>query len=136
MSSARSTASGANPGGLTEFLRTLEQAGYQPALQRTTGSVRFDTERNGRSDHWRVEIRRGALSVSRDGGPADCVVRATAAVIDDIAAGRANALTSMLRGELSLEGDRRLLVRLQRLFPSPTGRRTADSSRAVGRRRG
>ena len=118
------------------FLHALEQRGHESALQRTSGSVRFDLERDGRADSWFLEIRRGAISLSRGSGPADCVIRGPAAVLDDIATGRANALTAMLRGDISLEGDRRLLVRVQRLFPSPTGRRTTDSSRVVGRRRG
>jgi ubiquinone biosynthesis protein UbiJ len=121
---------------MTEFLRALEQRGQEPALQRMHGIVRIDMDRNGRTEHWRLDFRRGAVAVSRGAGPADCVVHADRAVIDDLAAGRANALTAMLRGDLAVEGDPRLLVRLQRLFPSPTGRRATDSSRVVGRRRG
>ncbi len=122
--------------GIAEFLRALERRGYEPALQRTSGSVRFDVDRQGRTARWRLEIRRGEIVLTRGGGPADCVVRATAEVLDDLASGRANALTAMLRGEVSVEGDPRLLVRVQRLFPTPTGRRATDSSRVVGRRRG
>jgi ubiquinone biosynthesis protein UbiJ len=121
---------------MTEFLRALEQRGVEPALERISGVVRFDMDRGGRTDHLRVEIRRGTVALSRRAGPADCVIRADARVIDDLAGGRANALTAMLRGDLTLEGDPRLVVRLQRLFPSPTGRRATDSSRVVGRRRG
>jgi putative sterol carrier protein len=134
--SGSTTRSRPKAGGMTEFLQALEQRGREPALDRTSGSVRFDADRNGGSDHWRLEIRRGAVTVSRDADRADCVVRAKAEVLDDIATGRANALTAMLRGDVSIEGDPRLLVRIQRIFPSPTGRRKIDSSRMVGRRRG
>jgi ubiquinone biosynthesis protein UbiJ len=76
------------------------------------------------------------VDVTRDASAADCVVQAKAEVMDGLASGRSNALTALLRGELSLEGDRRLLVKVQRLFPVPIGRRATDSSRVVGRRRG
>ena len=134
--SRSTTTARAKPPGMAGFLRALEQRGHEPALDRTNGTVRFDLDRNGRAEHWFLEIRRGTFALSRGAGAADCVVRGTADVMDDIASGRTNALTAMLRGELSLEGDRRLIVRVQRLFPEPIGRRTTDSSRVVGRRRG
>ena len=121
---------------LAQFLELVKQRGQEPALQRTSGTVRFDVDRDGRTDHWRLAIHRGAVDVTRDAGTADCVVHGKAEVMDGLASGRSNALTALLRGELSLEGDRRLLVRVQRLFPDPIGRRATDSSRVVGRRRG
>ena len=120
----------------TEFFRQLEQGGRHPALQRTSGSVRVDLDRDGRVEHWRLEIRRGAVAVSRGSGAADGVIKVKATVFEDLAGGRANAMASMLRGAMSYEGDPGLLVHVQRLFPSPTGRKIATSSRTVGRRRG
>jgi ubiquinone biosynthesis protein UbiJ len=63
---------------------------------------------------------RGNLTVSRRAGKADCIVRARKKVLDRVAAGTQNPLTAMLRGELVVEGDPTLLVRFQRLLPSPT----------------
>ena len=40
-------------------------------------------------------------------------------VFDKLAAGRLNAVAAVLRGDLEVEGDWRLLVRIQRLFPGP-----------------
>ena len=37
-----------------------------------------------------------------------------------IATGEANAVTAVLRGEASLEGDWNLVIVFQRLFPSPS----------------
>jgi hypothetical protein len=34
----------------------------------------------------------------------------------------------VLRGDLQVEGDWRLLVRMQRLFPSPRARRRSDNA--------
>jgi hypothetical protein len=134
--SKNTTAARANAPGMTEFLRALEQRGHEPALDRTSGTVRFDLDRNGRVEHWRLEIRRGAVTVSRGSGPADGVIKAQATVLDDLASGRANAMASMLRGAISYEGDPGLLVHVQRLFPSPTARKMVTSNRTVGRRRG
>ena len=119
----------------TEFFERLAQVGTAPSLGRTTGSVRIDVDRDGNVEQWRLEIRRGALVVSRSGDAAECVLTATGSVFDDLASGRANALAAALRNELLIDGDPSLLVRFQRLFPAPTGRRKPASSRAVGKRR-
>jgi putative sterol carrier protein len=119
----------------TRFFDTLGQLEHQPTLGRTTGSLRIDLDRDGQVEHWRVELRRGAVTVSRAAGPADCVVRTTAVVFEDLARGRANAMAATLRGQLLLDGNPALLVRFQRLFPAPTGRKMTSSARSVGRRR-
>ena len=57
-------------------------------------------------------------------------VRAERRVFEGLAAGRLNAVTALLRGELVAEGDPRLLVRLQRLFPGPrSSRRISGAGR-------
>ena len=45
-------------------------------------------------------------------------------------------MAAALRNELTIEGDPGFLVRFQRLFPAPTGRRMPSSARTVGKRRG
>jgi putative sterol carrier protein len=120
----------------SRFFDGVAQLGHVPALGRTTGSLRIDLDRAGQVDHWRVELRRGAVTVSRAPGPADCVIRADASLFEDLARGRANAMAATLRGQLLLEGNPAMLVRFQRLFPAPTGRRMTASARSVGRRRG
>lgn len=124
----------ANP--TTEFFERLAERGTEPSLGRTTGSVRVDIDRDGKVEHWRLDIRRGALVVSRSDDAAECVITAAGSVFDDLATGRANALAAALRNELVIDGDPSLLVRFQRLFPAPTGRRKTVSDRGVGKRRG
>jgi hypothetical protein len=119
-----------------EFFTRLAERGKEPSLARTTGSVRFDLTGDGRTDHWRVEFRRGAVTVSRAAEAADCVVRTARSTFDDLAAGRANALATLLRGQLLTDGDPELLIRFQRLFPAPSERRVRSSARTVGKRRG
>ena len=118
------------------FFDRIGQVDQGPTLGRTTGSLRIDLDRDGQVEHWRVELRPGAVAVSRAAGPADCVVRTTADVFEALARGRANAMAATLRGQLLLDGDPALLVRFQRLFPAPTGRKMTSSARSIGRRRG
>jgi len=120
----------------TEFFDRLAQRGTAPELERSTGTLRADVERDGKIDHWRVEMHRGAITVSRSAADADLVLTATGRLFDDLASGDANAMASVLRGELGVSGDPSGLVHFQRLFPPPTGRKVKASARNVGKRRG
>ena len=96
----------------------------EPLLRKATGSVRFDIQSGRKTRRWLVSVDKGTLSVAEGGaGDPTCVLRADEAVFDRIAAGRLNAVAAVLRGDLTVEGDWRMLVRLQRLFPSPPRRR-------------
>ena len=119
----------------TEFFERLAARGAEPALTGMSGTLRIDLDRDGRLEHWWVEIRRGAISVSRSDADADCVVRTTARVFDDLVTGRANAMTATLRNEIAIEGNPVQIVRLQRLFPAPPARMEPISARTVGKRR-
>jgi hypothetical protein len=126
------------PDPTSEFFEGLAERGRIPALQRTTRSLRIDVDRDGRTDRWRLDIRRGTVVVSRAEAntEADCIIGASGELMDDLVSGRANAMASTLRDELVLSGDPNALVRFQRLFPNPTGRRATASARTVGKRRG
>ena len=123
-----------------EFFDRLAEQGSVPGFARTTGSVRFDLTRGDQTEHWRVEFRRGAVTVGHAadaGQAADCVVRTDASTFDDLATGRANVMATLLRGRLDADGEPELLTRFQRLFPAPVKRDTTTSSaRTVGKRRG
>ena len=120
----------------TAFFERLAARGAVPELQGATGTLRVDIERGGRTHHWRVEMRRGTVAVSRSAADADLVIHASGSLFDDLASGRANALAATLRGELGVSGDPAGLVKFQRLFPPPTGRKMQPSARTVGKRRG
>jgi hypothetical protein len=119
----------------TEFFDRLAERGREPGFGRTTGSVRFDLSRDRGTEHWRVELRRGAVTVGRSADAADCVVRGDGSLFDDLVGGRANAMASILRGRLAVEGEPSILIRFQRLFPAPIGMPKTASSRTVGKRR-
>jgi putative sterol carrier protein len=119
----------------SDFFERLAQGGREPRLGRRAGSIRFDLGGDAQAKPWRIEIRRGAITVSRASDAADCVVRADTGLFDDLVRGRANAMASILRGRLVANGDPALLILFQRLFPAPTGRKMTASARTVGKRR-
>ena len=109
------------------FFDALARRGHDPLLADAVGSVRFELVSDSQIDIWRVALDKGDVSVSRVGGAADCVVRADKQLFDGIATGEVNAMAALLRGALAFEGDPELLVRLQRIFPSPPAARVTAS---------
>jgi hypothetical protein len=89
------------------------------------GSVLFEVVGGRRTRRWLVTFESGQVSIepARADAEADCLVRAEKSVFDGLTAGRLNAVTALLRGDLVADGDPRLLVRLQRLFPGPRSSR-------------
>jgi putative sterol carrier protein len=115
-----------------EFFDELGQRGHERLLQKVTGSARFDIVHGAKTARWLVAINKGDIAVSRKNAAADCVIRADRALFDQIATGKKNAVAAVLRGELTIEGDVRLLVLVQRLFPElarPKKRRPAGHAR-------
>jgi len=123
------------PDATVDFFEGLAKRAHEPMLGKTKATVRFDIADGGRTDHWLLGIEDGALDVSRGSGEADCVIVADKAAFDRVAAGKTNAMAALLRGAIAVEGDPRLIVRVQRLFPAPTGMPEVSGDRAVGRRR-
>ena len=123
------------PDATAAFFEDLSKRGSEPLLGKTKATIRFDIADSGRTDHWLVGIDNGALDVSRSSGEADCIISADKAAFDKVASGRTNAMASFLRGALAVDGDPRLLVRVQRLFPAPTGMPETAGDRSVGKRR-
>ena len=117
------------------FFDGLSKRGHEPLLGRMRATVRFDLDAHGRTDHWLVGISDGAIEVAHENGDADVILRADRAAFDAIAGGRTNAMAALLRGTLTVDGDPRLLVRVQRLFPAPVGMPRTAGARSVGRRR-
>lgn len=110
-------------GASTEFFEELRKRGHEPLLETTTGTVRLDLTKNGKVDRWLLTIDKGDIDVSHRRATPDCTVIAPAELFDRIASGEENAFAAALRGEVVVDGDTKLLVRLQRLFPSPPRRK-------------
>lgn len=105
------------------FFVELASRAYEPLLRKASGSMLFEVVDGRRTRRWLVGVERGDMTVRTGGGDASCVIRADKVVFDKVASGRANAVAAVLRGDLQVDGDWRLLVRMQRLFPGPRRRR-------------
>jgi hypothetical protein len=101
-----------------DFFDRLHEHGFDARLGRVKGTIRFDVLDSDPGEHWLVALDRGAIHVSRDDDPADCVVRADRATLDGIVAGRINPTTAVLRGVAAATGNIDVLLHLQRLFPA------------------
>ena len=117
-----------------EFFDELGRRGHEPLLSKVTGSARFDVVARARTEHWLVSIDKGEIGVSRGMAAADAVLRVDKGPFERVLAGELNLMAAVLRGEVAVEGDPRLLVRLQRLFPRPPrGERLQQAAGSAGR---
>ena len=103
----------------TEFFDGLAQRGYEPLLRKLSGAVRFEIADGKRIERRYLSVDKGHVSVSGRGSSGKSVIRADRAVFGRIASGQLNPVAAVLRGELAIEGDWRVLVLVQRLFPGP-----------------
>jgi putative sterol carrier protein len=108
---------------IAEYFAELGRRGHEPLLEKASGSARFDVADGKRTERWLLTIDRGDLRVSRKNAAADCVLRADRSSFERAVAGELNLMAAVLRGEVAVGGDLRLLVRLQRLMPRPSRRR-------------
>jgi hypothetical protein len=93
----------------------LDGRGHEPLLEHLDGTVRFEISDGERTDEWSVRSQRGDIRVFRERVDADCVVRSTRVLFEDLA-DRSEVITAMLRGELVLDGNPEKLVLVQRIF--------------------
>ncbi len=122
------------PDSVEAFFEELASRGHEPLLRKATGSARFDVGDGKRTERWSVTIDKGDIRVSRKNAAADCVVRADKASFERAVLGDLNLMAAVLRGEVVVEGDPRLLVVIQRLFPRPSGRRPRRKSSGSARK--
>lgn len=118
-----------------DFFDDLSKRGNEPLLGKVRATVRFDIVDDGRTDRWLLAITDGALKVSRGDDEADCVITASKADFDLVASGQRNPMATALRGALTMDGNPRLLIRIQRLFPAPVGMPESTGPRSMGKRR-
>jgi predicted lipid carrier protein YhbT len=109
-------------------------AGRHPDIPETTcGTLRLDLRDGGSTEHWYLTIDRQDVRVTRSAEDADLVIRADREVFDRLAEGRHHPLAVLLRNDLTVQGDMRLMMMLRRLFPGPPG---AHHPREAGGRGG
>jgi len=116
------------------FFGELGGRGHEPVLHTVSGTLRFDLRDGRRVERWLVELKKGDVGVSHRNVGADCVVSADRALFEGVASGKTNVMAALLRGEMGVEGDVKLLVLFQRLFPGPPRVRRTLTSQARARR--
>ncbi|MDG4795968.1 SCP2 sterol-binding domain-containing protein [Micromonospora sp. WMMD1082] len=103
----------------TRFFEDLDHRGYEPLLVKVSGTLRFDLHEGPQTTHWLMRIDRGDIRVSQEDMEADTVVGTSPALFDDLVTGRENGLSALLRGDMTVTGDARLVVQVERIFPGP-----------------
>ncbi|RIV36616.1 SCP2 sterol-binding domain-containing protein [Micromonospora radicis] len=103
----------------TRFFEDLDHRGYDPLLAKLSGTLRFDLHEGPQTMHWLVRIERGEIQVSRQDMEADTVIGTSPAMFEELVTGRENGLAALLRGDMTVTGDARLIVQLERIFPGP-----------------
>jgi putative sterol carrier protein len=101
------------------FFEDLDRRGFEPLLAKTAGTLRVDLHEGAQTTHWLLEIDRGALQVRQEDREADTVVGAAPRVFDELVTGEENAISALLRGDVTVLGDLRLVLQIERLFPGP-----------------
>jgi hypothetical protein len=99
------------------FFERLADECRDPRFSKVCGSVRFDISEGDDLEQWLLVIDHGDLRVSRSGEPASTVIRVPAQVAEAMARGEVNGLAAIERGEILVDGDLALALRIGRLFP-------------------
>ncbi|MGC1214846.1 MAG: SCP2 sterol-binding domain-containing protein [Micromonospora sp.] len=107
----------------TRFFEDLDRRGFDPLLAKTSGILRFDLHEGAQTTHWLLQIDRGNLRVSREDQEADTVVGTDPRLFDDLVSGGENAISALLRGDMTVSGDLRLVLQVERIFPGPADSR-------------
>ncbi|MDT0529902.1 SCP2 sterol-binding domain-containing protein [Micromonospora sp. DSM 115977] len=101
----------------TRFFEDLDRRGHDPLLAKSSGTLRLDLHEGAHTTHWLLRIDRGRLQVSQEDQEADTVVGTSPELFEELAAGRENGVAALLRGDMTVSGDLRLVVQMERLFP-------------------
>jgi putative sterol carrier protein len=119
----------------TAFFEDLGSQGYDPLLRSVSGAVRFELVSGKTTERWLVTIRKGELTVSHRNIAADAVIRLSRALFERVASGQTNIFPAVLRGEVVLEGDYRLMAAIRRLFRARLAARQPQKAAGYARRR-
>jgi SCP-2 sterol transfer family len=101
---------------VSDFFEDLSSRAYDPLLRSVSGTVRFDLVSGKTTERWLLEIRKGDLSVSHRNVAAGTVMRLSRTLFEAVARGETNLFPALLRGEVTLEGDYRLMIMVRRLL--------------------
>jgi hypothetical protein len=103
-------------GGDSTFFERLGQRPRQPWLAQIEGTIRFDITEDGRTRHWTLTIRDGAVAVAPAYEQADTVVHADNAALDRLSRGELRLRPAWLRNEIAVEGRLLYVLVLERML--------------------
>jgi hypothetical protein len=109
------------PDPINEFFAGLAELGHVETFEGDSATLRFDVTDGARVERWRLTVSGGDVNVTRDGGPADAILRGDRPHFEAIVTGRLNAQAAMLRGLLVCEGSMAACIMFQRCLPGPPG---------------
>jgi hypothetical protein len=109
------------PDPVSEFFEGLAELGHVETFDGQSATLRFEVADGPRVERWRLGVSDGDVSVDRDDGPADAVMRTDRPHFEAIVTGRLNAQAAMLRGLLVCEGRMAACIMFQRSLPGPPG---------------
>ena len=96
-----------------EFFETLESRVDPAKAGSLTATYRFEIDGAGT---WMVDVDDGTVSVSENGGDADCTISASSDTFMRIARGEQNPTAAYMSGKLKVKGDMGQAMKLQKLF--------------------
>ncbi|GHJ51985.1 hypothetical protein Nm8I071_12920 [Nonomuraea sp. TT08I-71] len=103
----------------TRFFEELDRRGFEPLLAKSSGTLRFDLHEGPQTTHWLLEIDRGNVRVRQEDREADTVVGTEPRLFGELVTGEENAIAALLRGDMTVSGDLRLVLQIERIFPGP-----------------
>jgi len=119
---------------VTAFFEDLGSRGHDPLLRNVSAVVRFDLASGKTTERWLLAIKKGNLSVSHRNVRADAVIRLSRDLFEAVASGRTTLLPAMLRGEVVLEGDYRLVSAVRRFLRARQAARQPKTAAGYARR--
>jgi len=119
---------------VTAFFEDLGNRGYEPLLRSVSAVARFDLVSGKTTERWLLTIQKGNLSVSHRNVRADAVIRLSRDLFEAVASGRTTLLPAMLRGEVVLEGDYRLMILIRKLLRTRLAVRRPQAAAGYARR--
>jgi len=96
-----------------EFFETLESRVDGEKAKGMTASYKFDIDGSG---SWLVDVDDGKVTVTEDGGDADCTISASTETFLKIANREQNPTAAYMSGKLKVKGDMGQAMKLQKLF--------------------
>ena len=96
-----------------EFFQTLEARADTSKTAGMNNSYLFDIDGAGQ---WTVRVDDGKVTVTENGGDADCTISASEETFTKIANREQNPTAAYMSGKLKVKGDMGQAMKLQKLF--------------------